>query len=126
VREGIYGAALAIFENSFGFGAGLGSGEILIDNQSYHSLFLEILAELGLPGLISFLLVFFLAIPGLLNGNSIEFKSVRRSLLSTIIALPFLTLGPSLCYGNLVFWLFLSLIICFSVDRNSDSRFITK
>lgn len=110
-RVGYYSSAVGAFFDSYGFGKGLGASTEVIEGGSYHSFFMEILAELG-AGVLAAVIAMFAYMCLLLwkclrSGVRYYFSG---ALLGSFLAFPILQVGPSGIWGEGIFWLWLGVV----------------
>lgn len=131
VRLVLYQAAVKMFESSPLFGVGLGNfivSQDILEVKGAHNVFLNILAELGLFGLVSFL-----AIPILVLKNNLKFLRQKKSgflpsiaLCSSLSIIGFLVAGlfDSLLHTfpiSLYFWVIVALSLS-AINLKKDEK----
>jgi teichuronic acid biosynthesis protein TuaE len=107
---------------SLGFGRGLGASTEIIKGGSYHSYFLEVLAEYGLWIFLAYLLLLIKICLQLWRAiklrNNIYWNT---GLLASCIAFPALCSGPASILGIYPYWLWITFVAGFS-DFNFQQK----
>lgn len=120
VRSLYIDQALNSIISTFGIGSGIGSNTTILNGNNYHNFFIEIAAEFGIFFLLAITYLFATSAYYLYKkAKDTCFGSFYKSLFSSILILPLAVMGPSSIFGNMVFWLWVGLIIITSSNSLS-------